>query len=489
MLNSRAIVFFPLALLLSSCTVGPDYERPSETGPSAWINGEANKAETTTATADHTWWHCFNDPLLSDLVGQAYQQNHDIKIAIERLRQSRAESGVAFGDLFPQLAVSSQVERERNTVTAFPVTTPFSASQAHFDMSWEIDLFGKNRRKLEAQEALSEATLANLKAVQVSIVAEVARNYIDYRLNEELLHITEENVSTQQQTVNLIKKQFSAGQAARFDFLRADSQLKTTRAQRPRYAAAKAAAQYRVEVLLGLRPGALTTTLSPKNSVPVAPLKFALQSPVAVIRQRPDVEAAERQLAAATAMEGVAIANMYPHISLTGFFGALSAGSLGFGVSSSDTSRLFSGENRAWYGAGAVSMPLFTFGKIQNAIESAKSEGKQALYIYEQTILKALSEIETALKDFDQEQQRTHSLNGAVTDTKQAVDISHKRYVQGLTSLLEVLDVERNLFALQEQLAESRATQAGNLIRLNKAVGGGWQIIVEKSVEKANEEK
>lgn len=460
-----------LALFLSSCAVGPGYVRPKDKGPSQWVNA----TEATNAPVDHTWWHCFNDPILTQLVVQAYQQNHDIKIAIERLRQSRAELGGVFANLLPQVGVSTQGERARNIVPTFPVTQPYTAGQAHFDVSWEIDLFGKNRRRLEAEEALSEAILANLKAVQVSIVAEVARNYIDYRLNEELLRITEENLATQQQTVNLTKKQFSAGQAARFDFLRADSQLKATESQRPKYASSKAAAQYRLEVLLGTLPGSLTKALEVGKGVPLAPAKFILQPPVSIVRHRPDVEAAERQLAAATAMEGAAIANMYPSISLKGFFGVLSAGTVNTGAGTPARSAFFSDKNRSWYESAAVSMPLFTFGKVQNAIEAAKSEGKEAFYNYEQTILKALAEIETALKDFEQEQYRTKSLNQAVEDAKQAVAIAHKRYVQGLTSLLEVLDIERNLFALQEQLAASQATQAGNLIRLNKAVGGGWQ--------------
>lgn len=460
------------ALFLSSCTVGPDYQRPEDTTPREWVNAN----EVTNASVDHTWWRCFNDPTLTKLVVQAYQQNHDIKIAIERLRQSRADVGKSFSDLFPQIGISAGAERARNIVPTFPVTAPYTASKTNFDVSWEIDLFGKNRRRLEAEEALSEAILANLKAAQVSIVAEVARNYIDYRLNEELLRILEENLATQQQTVKLTKKQFSAGQAAHFDSLRADSQLKATESQRPKYASAKAKAQYRLEVLLGALPGSLTKTLGEGKGVPLTPTKFALQSPVSVIRQRPDVEAAERQLAAATAMEGAAIANMYPSLSLTGFFGLLSAGSVDTGAGVPAKSAFFSGKNRSWYESATVSVPFFTFGKIQNAIEAAKSEGKEAFYSYEQTILKALAEIETALKDFEQEQHRTKSLTQAVDDAKQAVGIAHKRYVQGLTSLLEVLDVERNLFALQEQLAASQATQAGNLIRLNKAVGGGWQV-------------
>lgn len=475
MTSSRFLTLMCLSPLLISCTVGPDYQRPKDTGPAIW----ANASDTTTNPVDHTWWHCFSDPVLTQLVDMAYKQNHDIKIAIERLRQSRANVDNRFADLLPQLTLSAQIERERNTVTAFPVTTPFAASQTHFDVSWELDLFGKNRRRLEAEEALSEATLANLNAIQVSVVAEVARNYIDYRLNEELLKITEENLETQQQTVNLTKKQFSAGQAARFDFLRADSQFKTTQSQRPKYAAAMAAAQYRLEVLLGLHPQTLTTTLNAGKGVPVAPLKFKLQSPVEVIRQRPDVGAAERQLAAATAMEGVAIAQMYPQLSLSGFFGALSAGALGLGSIPPEKSHLFSSNNRAWYEAASISVPVFNFGRLQSASEAAKSEGKQALYLYEQTILKALAEIETALKDFDQEQQRSTSLTHAVDDAKQAVGIAHKRYTQGLTSLLELLDVQRNLFALQEQLALSKANEASNLVRLNKAVGGGWQVVTQ----------
>lgn len=468
----RSQIVFLSALLLSSCTVGPDYQRPEDKSPGRWVNA----VESANIPVDHAWWHCFNDPTLIQLVTKAYQQNHDIKIAIERLRQSRAELGSAFADLLPQVGISAQAERARNIVPAFPVATPYTAGQTHFDVSWEIDLFGKNRRQLEAKEALSEAILANLKAVQVSIVAEVARNYIDYRLNEELLRITEENLATQQQTVNLTTKQFSAGQAARFDSLRADSQLKATESQRPKYTSARAAAQYRLEVLLGALPGTLTKTLEEGKGVPLTPSRFALQSPVSVIRQRPDVEIAERQLAAATALEGAAIANMYPSISLTGFFGVLSAGSVNTGAGTPPRSAFFSGKNRSWYESAAISMPLFTFGKVQNAIEAAKSEGKEAFYNYEQTILKALAEIETALKDFEQEQYRTKSLDQAVENAKQAVGIARKRYTQGLTSLLEVLDVERNLFALQEQLAASRATQAGNLIRLNKAVGGGWQV-------------
>lgn len=473
MILSRLSFLLFTASLLTACTVGPDYQAPETLTPTGWINNQSD----TPKAVDHIWWHCFNDPVLTQLVDSAYQQNHDIKLAIERLHQSRANSDIAFANLMPQLALSAQVERELNTVPAFPVTTPFSASQTHFDLSWEIDLFGKNRRRLEAENALAEATLANLNAVQVSVVAEVARNYIDYRLNEELLQITEENLKTQQQTVHLTQQQFAAGQAARFDFLRADAQLKATQSQAPKYTALMAGAQYRLEVLLGMSPGTLTTTLSHGKGVPAAPRGFEIQSPVEVIRQRPDIQAAERQLAAATAMEGVAIAQMYPHLSLTGFFGALSAGALGLGSTPPEKSGLFHRDNRAWYEAAAISIPLFTFGKMQSASEAAKSEGKQALYTYKHAILKALSEIETALKDFEEEQRRARSLREAVAVTQQAVNIAHKRYTQGLTSLLELLDVQRTQFSLQEQLATSKAMGAENMVRLNKAVGGGWQVV------------
>ena len=476
-------LFLSSCLFLTSCTVGPDYEKPETALPSQW---QQQPLTAMAENADHQWWHCFKDPTLTELIEKAYQQNHDIKIAVERLTQARAETDQSFADLLPQLGISGQIERERNTVPAFAVMSPFSASQAHFDLSWEIDLFGKRRRQLEASKALAQAELAGLNAVQVSIVAEVAQAYLTYRLQEELLKITDENLATQQKTVQLTQHQFSAGQAARFDFLRADSQLKSTQSQRPKYAAAMASAQYRLEVLLGIQPGTLTSFFhkNPKG-VPSTPGTVKIQSPVAVIRQRPDIQIAERHLAAATAIEGATIAQMYPHISLSGFFGNLSAGSLGFGGKTGP--HLSSSQNRSWYEAGSISIPLFSFGKLQNACKAAHSETKQALYTYEQSILKALGEIEIALKDLEEERHRHTCLVKAENNTKQAVDIAYKRYQQGATSLLELLDVQRSLFALQEQLAVSKATLAQNLIRLNKAVGGGWQLTQLTGKEAKNE--
>lgn len=448
--------------ILAGCAVGPDYVKPETRAPEAW--GE--KVDTSAADLSR-WWTVFKDPTLERIVGEALDANHDLKIAGARMKEARANLGIAFGGLLPEVDVAGSVTRERSSGNGFRFPgTSLSTDRytAAFEAGWEIDLFGGTRRGIEAAAADYEASIEFREAVQVSLLGEVARNYVALRGNQRLRAVLRENLASARSTADLIRARIRAGLANDFDLARAESLVANAEAQLPLVESAVKQPLHRIGVLLGREPRALAEELDREAPIPVAPAAVVVGLPSELLRRRPDIRGAERQLAAATARVGVATADLFPRISLTGAFGLLSL----------DSSDFFETASRTWTVGPIVRWPVFAGGRIRASIQAADARQEQALAEYEKSILLALEEVENALVAYLREWDRRRALGAAVESDRRAAALSDDLYKKGLAGFLEVLESQQNLYAAQGELARSEAGVSLALVALYRALGGGW---------------
>jgi multidrug efflux system outer membrane protein len=461
-----------LFLIMTGCvTVGPDYVRPDTSLSTTWhselkgglIPGEMNP-KTLAA-----WWSTLNDPELSSLIDRAVSGNLDLKNARARIREARARRGIAKAGLFPTFdATGSATWTESSNDTGTNRTSETrDLYSAGFDAGWEIDIFGGVRRSIEAAEADIEASQEDLRDVLVSLLAEVAINYIELRTFQTRLAIAEVNLEAQKETYQLTVWRNQAGLSDELAVQQARYNLENTLAQLPTLRTGKEEALNRIAVLLGEQPGNVHSLLDQQMSMPEISLKLAIGIPADVLRNRPDVRRAERELAAQSARIGVATADLYPKLTL--------GGSIGFetlNMNDSPTSQTWSSN----VGPG-ITWAIFRAGAIRQNIEVQTALHEQALIAYEAAILSALEDIENALVAYAEEQNRRDSLQEAAEAAQRAAELAKLNYESGLTDFNNVLDAQRSLFSFQDQLAQSNATVTSNLIRLYKALGGGWKSL------------
>jgi multidrug efflux system outer membrane protein len=453
-------------LILARCaTVGPEYVPPETTVSTDW-HTPLNRgliAEQIDPQALATWWTVVNDEDLSSLIERAVKGNLDIKEAHARIRESRARRGLARADRFPTLEAAGSATWSRTSEeTGTGETDGFYA--AGFDAGWELDLFGGTRRSVEAAEADLDAVQEDLHDVLVSLTAEVALNYVEVRTYQKRLAATKGNLEIQQETYSLTQSRYQAGLDDELAVQQARSNLESTRSQIPTLRTSLEGAMNRIAVLLGEQPGALHEELQQEGPVPAAPLKIAVGVPADTIRNRPDIRKAERDLAAQTARIGVATADLYPKFTLSGSIG-IEASSLGNLVSAG--SRTFSiGPRITW--------PIFDAGSIRANIEIQSAVQEQTMIQYESTVLNALEEVENALVAYAEEQIRMTSLEEAVDAAKQALDLAQYKYQTGLIDFITVLDAQQSLLTYENELVQSTGAITSNLVRLYKALGGGW---------------
>jgi NodT family efflux transporter outer membrane factor (OMF) lipoprotein len=450
-------------LLLAGCTVGPDYQPPPTNPPVEW--GE--KAETATAELSR-WWTVFNDEALNRLVDLAIRGNQDLRIAAQRLQEARGQLGVVTGALLPEIDLDGYYSHSRVSPNGqpFPLTDIYqSRYHLSFDASWEIDVFGGARRAYQAATADYESWVENRRAVLVSLLGEVARNYIGLRGNQLLLAALRQNVVTARGTVEITQARLAAGVATTLDVARAEAQRASTEAALPEVEAAIKQSIHRLSVLIGHPPEGLTPELAPEAPIPAAPARVVVGLPSQLLLRRPDVRQAERRLAAATATVGVAVAQLYPSFSLTGAFGLDSLGSADF----------FKWQSRAWSLGPTIRWPIFAGGRLraQVAVEDARKE--QALAAYEKALLVALEDVENALVDYLRQGERRSLLEAAVTANRKAVELADDLWRKGLTSFIDVLDAQRALYVSQAELARSQSQVTLDVVALYKALGGGWE--------------
>jgi NodT family efflux transporter outer membrane factor (OMF) lipoprotein len=458
-------LLFCLVGLVGCTTVGPDYKSPQTSTPTNW--NTALGGGLTGASADTNllaqWWTVFNDPVLSDLIERAMADNLDLRQARARVTEARAQRGIAKADLFPTVGANASASRTTSSKEAGNgLTSDFYS--AGFDASWELDLFGGKRRSLESATASWQAAEESLCDVQVSLLAEVALNYVEVRSYQELLSITESNVTARSETYDITQWRREAELTTQLDVDQARLSLEQARAQVPTLRTGLEQAKHRLAVLLGQPPGALKELLAEPRPVPVTPTEIAVGVPADLLRRRPDVRNAERQLAAQTAQIGVAKAQRYPNFSLLG----------SIGLESLAFANLYSASARAAQGVAQSAWTLFDGGKIRQNIKVQTARQEQALSYYESTVLTALKDVENALLAYANEQARRHSLAEAVKAGQSAFELALDQYTSGIVNFQTVLDTQQSLLSVQDQFAVSEAKVTSNLISLYKALGGGW---------------
>ena len=459
-----------VASLVTACTVGPNYQKPAVPTPTRWqATDNQNIVPTEDANQLTKWWTLFGDDTLTELVARARTQGFDVRTAAARIAAARAERrGVAAGS-GPKLQGEIGASRQENPFPGLAEGIKFSLYEIGFDAQWEIDLFGRQRRRLEAADATLQATMDERQAVLASLSAEVARGYWALRSLDAQLLIVDNTVHVLRETLRLTEKLVAAGVGTKHDMLRARAAVATAAANVPNLRAARVVAERQLELLLALPPGELTARLHATAASDTRPTPQILLSPAAVIRSRPDIQRAERLLAAATALKGAAIADLYPSISLGAFFGLRNTG----------LDSLFATAAESWMMGGKLLAPLFDGGSRHAAVDRSDAQIDAALADYEKTVLTALHETEIALTRLVEEERRRAGLTLAVADLREAAHLAHRRYESGVASFLEVLDAERELARSELDLAVSKGTIATDTVAVFKALGGGVEIAVQ----------
>jgi NodT family efflux transporter outer membrane factor (OMF) lipoprotein len=466
-----------LCFFAAGCSVGPDYRRTETAAPAVWQEAQQSGVDTQPGQLAQ-WWKEFKDPVLDGLAERAVKNNLDLRIAEARVREERASLAATVAGLWPTLDVAGSYSRNRASQNAVgspgqgAVAVPLGGRQLEqnffktgFDSTWEIDVFGGTRRQIEAAEAILQASVEERRGVLVTLLGDVARNYIDLRGLQRRLAVAQENLRAQQDTLGLTKVRFDAGLASDFEVAQSEGEVNTTAAQIPALQSAVKQAAYRLDVLMGTQPGTSWDELAKAAPIPALPPEAHVGLPADLLRRRPDIRSAERQLAAATAQVGAATADLYPRFSLLGNIGLQS-------ISASDW---FSAQSRFWSIGPTISWPVFDAGRIRATIEIRNAQQEKALGQYEKSVLTAFEEVENALVNYGNEQTRYRSLLEAAAANRRAVQMANDLYIQGLVPFLNVLDAQRTLYATESDLAQSEANMAANLVALYKALGGGWE--------------
>lgn len=487
--------FFVL-MSISGCTVGPDFSAPTPETPKAWVaqppkEGQPDSKITSESADTTNWWGRFNDAELTSLIERARDSNPDLQQAELRIEEARAQLQAVGARNLPTVGLDSSYGRTRLSpngalgifggsasgpqtaaqagaqgipTSVAPINVPpFDLFQSGFDASWEIDLFGRVRRSVESTEAQGQAMVEARNDAMVSVFAEVARSYFELRGVQRLIAITQDNLRAQQDAYNLTHAQAQGGETSNLDVESASAEVATTAAQLPALEDQQARVINALSLLLALEPGALQHELGAAKALPPNPPQVPIGMPSDLARRRPDIRRAEAELHAATANIGVATADLYPRLTMTGSFGlqALRFNKLGDWASK-------------FYNFGpSLQIPVFN-GVTYANITVQEVRQKEAALTYKTTVLDALHDVENAVSSYGAEQVRLQSLRRAAEANQHSLSLAQQRYKAGLSSFLDVLDAERRLYASQTEVARSSVTISTNLIAIYKALGGGW---------------
>ena len=453
-------------VFIAGCTVGPDYDRPDINLPSKWKQQPLSREIPVELKQ---WWTVLDDPVLEELIELAGRGNPDLKAALVHIDESRAMRDYSAGFYSPRVdfgARYSKIRDTENTAFSFPgqLTDPYDMYSVGFDASWEIDLFGQIKRTVESAQASLQAAIDNYNDVMITLFAEVARNYVELRTIQERLRYTRQNIKSQRDTLKLAEDRFKAGLTPELDVAQARLNLANTESEVPALLMAKSQGVNRIAVLLGQFPQDFAADLNGANAFPDLSDQLAVPLPGDLLRRRPDIRRAERQLAAQNAKIGVVTADLYPAFTLTGTFNLQAADFPKLGHMSS---RAYSfGPDFRWYILGGD--------RVRSNIRIEEARTEQAAIAYENTVLMAVEETENAMTAYYQENQRRAALERSTAASVQSVQLVWSLYKNGLTDFQNVLDMQRTLFVQQDKLATSRGQVVLNLIRIYKAIGGGW---------------
>lgn len=480
-------------LLLAGCTVGPNFEAPDWLSPASWFARKVvpiprEPSLPVAEPIDPNWWNLFNDPQLTALERRVAGENLDVQVATVRLAESRAQLGVVGAAQFPSLNANSSYTRQKaSNVGVFANApsplgangasgntagglgsrklNPFDVYQVGFDASWELDLWGRVRRSVESASASVEASAEARRGILLSGLAEVARDYIQLRGVQALLRIARDNVKTAQQSLQLTQQRAAGGVTTDLDVANAAAQLRTTAAEIPRLEQQESEFINAISLLLGQPPNALQAELIEPKPVPPLPPSIPVGLPSELARRRPDIRQAEAQLHAATADIGVAVANFYPSVKLSG----------SLGLQAIQPWKMFSLDAHE-YGVGpGITIPIFEGGQLRATLELRKAQQQEAAINYQKTVLSAWHEVDNALTAYQTEQARRDQLVQAVAQNQRALSLAQSRYQEGVADFLQVLTAQQNLLSTQQQLALTTTNVSANLVAVYKALGGGWE--------------
>jgi NodT family efflux transporter outer membrane factor (OMF) lipoprotein len=468
-----------LSMLLAACAVGPDYVRPDTPAPSSYIHANANADAVAQANADPAFWKQFNDPLLTQLVDEALANNRDLVAALARYRQANALLRGARWNQAPTLQADAGYQDRRSSAAGLPMfdrdLRDQDVYQGEIGFSWELDLFGRLRRATEAARADTQARASDMAALQVSIVGELGSRYFQLRGLQEQLRIARANAENQARTANLLEVRQREGFATSFDVDRSRAQLESTRSRIPALESQAAQVAHGIAVLAGKRPDEFWASLTADAAWPQLPERIATDAPAELLRRRPDVAAAERRLASATAQVGVATADLFPRISLSALFGTQALASGDLFKRDSETRTLGVG-----VGGGFLNV-----GRVRAQIAATNAGAAESLATYDQSVLRALQDAEDALARWQGSRGELQHLQEAAEASARASDIARLRFDEGAIDTLELLEAENARLVAESALAQGRAGQGQAVVGMYRAMAGGWldQPPGEKVVE------
>ncbi|MEN5238908.1 MULTISPECIES: TolC family protein [Pseudomonas] len=452
-----------LALALAACAVGPDYKAPA-TEP-ARLDSSLEAKAFDRSRFESVWWKQFDDPVLNQLVQASLDGNRDLRIAFARLKAARAIRDDAANDQLPVVNSRASSDLGKGQI---PGQSERRVNSERYDlgldMAWELDLFGRIQRQIEASEAQEAAAEADLQQLQVSLIAELVDAYGQLRGAQLREQIAVANLKTQQQSRDITVTLRDTGVGNELDVVRADARLAGVEATVPQLQAVQVRAKNRIATLLGQRPDALTVDLSPK-ALPAIAKALPVGDPGELLRRRPDIRSAERQLAAATANVGVATADLFPRVSLSGFLGFTAARG----------SQIGSAASNAWALGPSITWAAFDLGSVRARLRGAEADADGALANYEQQVLLALEESANAFSDYGKRQQRLLALMRQSDASRKAAELASVRYREGTVDYLVLLDAERERLSAEDAQAQGEVELYSGIVAIYKALGGGWQ--------------
>ncbi|WP_347929951.1 efflux transporter outer membrane subunit [Pseudomonas helvetica] len=462
-------VFLPslLVLALSACAVGPDYKTPATEAANitAATDGANGQKNFDRARFEGVWWQQFDDPILNQLVTQSLQGNRDLRVAYARLKASRAFRDDAATQTTPNVTSRASSDLAKGQIPG--QTTQRVNSERYdlgLDMAWEVDLFGRIQRNLEAADADQQAAEADLHQLQVSMIAELVDAYGQLRGAQLREKIALANLQNQQESSKITVSLRDAGVGDQLDVVRADARLASVEASVPQLQEVQVRQRNRIATLLGERPDKLTVDLSPAN-LPAIAKALPIGDPGELLQRRPDIRSAERKLAAATARIGVAKADLFPRVSLSGFLG----------FTAGRGSQIGSSAASAWALSPSITWAAFDLGSVRARLRAADANAEGALATYEQQVLLALEESENAFSDYGKRQQRLISLIRQSESSRAAADLAQIRYREGTVDFLVLLDAQRERLAAEDSQAQAEVDLYRGIVAIYKALGGGWQ--------------
>lgn len=470
----RGLFVLACAGSVSACAVGPDYETPSLAVPAQW--GAAPARAPYKAPELAQWWRRLKDPTLTSLIDEAVGGNLDVATAKARVREARASYRQSVGALLPSLtgnATATRGDDGSNVGNGGDVTVsgPYTQYQAGFDASWELDVFGANRRGAEAALYGEQAAQDELRATLLTLIGDIASNYVSARGYQARIALARRTAATQRETAALTRRKFDAGGASAVDVSNAEGLAAGTEADIPSLETSYSQAVHRLGVLTGRPPTALSARLAASAPIPAPPARQPLGVPADSLTARPDVRQAERQLAQSTALIGQAEAARYPSVSLTGTLN----------TNGTKLGDLAKGSTISWSFGPSLTVPLFNGGQLQAAVEVTQAQRDQSFTAYRAAVLTALEDVENAAVALRQERVRAEKLSQSAASYGEAARLARALYESGSTSFLDVLDAERSLYSAQDSLLQSKVAIATDYVALNKALGGGWDGFVDTS--------